>query len=377
MSLYRVPPVGNRLPLKGLLNKTIDFDEIFSNYTPFFLDSGTSALAIAINQAKKSFPGKTEIIIPAYTCPDVISAIYYAECTPVLVDFVKDKPFLNLEDLDDLITENTLAIIAINFLGLQEQITSIRSKISRRKILIIEDSAQSAPWRNKSHLLGDLAILSFGRGKPESVLSGGAVLVSNELSLENPVEIPLIESGSTLSSALYALKVIIYNILLSPIAFSLICKIPQLKIGETIFHPLVQTRTMPLFAKRMLSFQIKNRKTNKNISRYIHESLKNLANKKIVDLPFACDWDQNTELLRYPILLPTEKIKRTLVQTLANVGVSEMYPTVLPNIVGLDQLSKKDYPNALDFSNRLITLPCHRHVKQAAIDKIMSELEKL
>ena len=90
---YQLPPVGNPVRLSGGRHDESLLQEIFSPYSPRFFDSGTSALAasvlVAINVKGASDP---EVILPAYGCPDLISAVVFAGKRPVLVPIQADRP---------------------------------------------------------------------------------------------------------------------------------------------------------------------------------------------------------------------------------------------------------------------------------------------
>ena len=89
----RIPPVGNPITIKTS-NEVPVFPGSLKTY---FLNSGTAALAAGLQIAQQHCKAKKpEVIIPAYCCPDLLSAILYNEMKPVLVDFIPDKPYMDL-----------------------------------------------------------------------------------------------------------------------------------------------------------------------------------------------------------------------------------------------------------------------------------------
>ena len=173
MLVYQQTPVGERIKL-GRPDSDIDaLQSIFRPYTAPFYNSGTSALAaaiiVSINKRRTSSP---EVIIPAYTCPDLVSAILFAGAQPILVDFEKDKPWIDLDQLQEKITTETVAVIAVNLFGIPERIKLLKEIIGEKNITLIEDSAQSFLTPEESmRCLGDIVVLSFGRGKPVNMLT--------------------------------------------------------------------------------------------------------------------------------------------------------------------------------------------------------------
>lgn len=94
---------------------------------------------------------------------------------------------------------------------------------------------------------------------------------------------------------------------------------------------------------------------------------------KINNLPRLCNMEANRRLLRYPLLLEVEsrdRVYRKLKQ--AGLGVSVMYPAILPRIAGLTHIldSKQGFPNAEMFASRILTLPTHSAVCEKDIEKM-------
>ena len=61
-------------------------------------------------------------------------------------------------------------------MGIPERINAIRATINTNQITIIEDSAQGLPQEKpEKYWLGDIVIVSFGRGKPLNLIDGGGI----------------------------------------------------------------------------------------------------------------------------------------------------------------------------------------------------------
>ena len=146
--------------------------------------SGTAALAIALHCAKKLHPlgNKRQVIIPGYGCPDLVSAVVHAGLVTVLVDLEADSHQLSHQAIQRALTEKTLPIVAVNFLGLPGRLPNLRQITDSAECLLIEDNAQWFP-EPEDKLYGDFVITSFGRGKPVNLLGGGLLLTNNRLQL--------------------------------------------------------------------------------------------------------------------------------------------------------------------------------------------------
>ena len=132
---YQLPPVGNPILLSGRNKDESVVESALLPYQPRFFDSGTSALAAAILCAvglKKV--REPEVLLPAYGCPDLVSAVLYAGAKPVLVDLEVDRPWMDLDSLERKITANTVAIIGVALLGIQDRMEQLRVLAPPRKI---------------------------------------------------------------------------------------------------------------------------------------------------------------------------------------------------------------------------------------------------
>src|SRR6185295_2502270 len=115
------------------------------------------------------------VIVPAYCCPDVISAVLFAGARPVLVDLEAETPWMDLTQVSDRLGSSTVAVVAVNFLGVPERAAPLRKLADAAGALLVDDCAQFFPLEaaEREWLLGDFVVLSFGRGKPLSLLGGG------------------------------------------------------------------------------------------------------------------------------------------------------------------------------------------------------------
>jgi len=245
---YRLPPAGN--PITWCLDKFPDqnIKKILEPFNVYLYGAGAQALAAAVTAAiVTKGRQRPEVILPAYACPELVSAILYAGAKPVLADLEPKRPWINLIDLKTKITEHTVAIIAVNLFGIPERFDDLQVIAREADIYLIEDSAQYFPeaksgmaWR------GDLVILSFGRGKPVSLLGGGAVLCKDPVLYE---ALPLVENikkqQSKREPLTYRLKIYAYNALLAPSLYWIPQALPFLELGETKYTPLRGIKPCP------------------------------------------------------------------------------------------------------------------------------------
>ena len=376
---YHLPPAGNPVCLTKQPGLVVS--SLFSPYQTQFYGSGTAALAAAIIAAiKLKNANRPEIILPAYGCPDLVSAVIYTGAKPILVDIEAERPWLDLSQLASSVTENTVAIVAVNLFGIEERWTRLRELTKKNNIVLIEDSAQYFPGEDEPlDWQGDLVVLSFGRGKPVSLLGGGAVL-TKKTSLLDLLPKAQIKPATFSQRLSFGLKARLYNAMISPFLYWLPQALPFLHLGETRYHVLPEIEAMD---------QIRNDLLTSNISCYQAdtkatgrcEKISTMLNSLdgVVDLPQVCAMKVNRRLLRYPVLVEsTERDRLYGKLRQAGLGASIMYPASLPEINGLSHIFDKRYvfPNAQAFASRLITLPTHSSVADkdiASMNSLLSE----
>ena len=371
-----LPPVGNRiLPLRGG-SKKCSAESLFEPYKICFFHSGTAALAAAIKIAiARHNHAAPEVLLPAYGCPDLVSAVLHAGAKPILVDLDKNTPWLNHDQLSRKITTRSVAIIGVNFLGIEERIGLLRAITDTAGILLIEDSAQYLlDPANDASARGDLIILSFGRGKPVSLLGGGAVLYRDASFGTDLAGILPARPGNT--SLLFAqCKIKLYNALLSPKVYGLATHLPFLHIGATRFKPLLDIFPMSFPAISGLAINIRHyRQSQHSVSKWISTMLAQINAPKIIDLARLARASPHARLLRYPLLVTDGDLRAFLYRRLRDLGlgVSRMYPDTLPNIAGLEKIFEdhEDYPHAESFARSILTLPTHQGVTRHHVEKM-------
>ena len=376
----RIPPVGRHIST----HKSAGAPALSPSPSQCVLvNSGTEALALAIQSAISADLRQTanpEIIIPGYCCPDLLSACLYAGATPILVDLEPERPYMSLDKLLEAITPNTIAIVAVNFLGIPERINAIRDTINNPSILIIEDSAQWFPTSPGHFAIdnfqGDLVIVSFGKGKPVSLLGGGALFVRNEL-LEHHITKPEPTTASLISNITFVAKLLAYNTIITPYFYWLLETLPFVELGSTRFHPLDTISSMKPENKDYLGSNIESyQRQNNNTQDKLAEKL---SKSGVIDLPARCETYSNQRLLRFPVLTKTpEQHDRVLTRLQAlGCGASGLYPSALPEIEGVSSILTNKFSGlkySSDFASRLVTLPTHPNVSEQHLRTIFDVL---
>jgi hypothetical protein len=367
----RIPPVGDPITIKTS-NEVPVFPCALKTY---FLNSGTAALAAGLQIAQQHCQAKKpEVIIPAYCCPDLLSAILYNDMKPVLVDFIPDKPYMDLNGIEEALNENTVAVIAVNFLGIPERFREIKQLLQDMPTLLIEDSCQWFPESDEAFASheGDLVVYSFGKGKPVCVLGGGALSVM-DATYQNYAPTgditPEYKRTSIAKAMLNRVKYLAYNLVLTPYAYWLLEVMPFIKLGETRFHPLTSITAMPNNKLRFLKHNIETYQ-QRHINQHspCQPVAKQHAENSIVILHSQCPTYKKQQLLRLPLLFDELDSRDTFFALSENKGLggSKLYANILPKVLDVpcSLIADSAIVHAADFSKRFVTLPTHSNTDE-------------
>jgi len=152
---------------------------IYKKDNIYLFSSGRASLACFL---KTFLVDGDEVIISAYTCLAVPTAIIASKKVPVYVDIDLNSLSIDTSRLWESITPRTRAIVLQHTLGNIAPIHEIREKAHHLGLLIIEDCALSIGTRDDGNLLGtfgDAAIFSMELSKTVSCGWGGILLINN------------------------------------------------------------------------------------------------------------------------------------------------------------------------------------------------------
>ncbi|WP_181919556.1 DegT/DnrJ/EryC1/StrS family aminotransferase [Alkalilimnicola ehrlichii] len=339
-----------------------------------YFQSGTASLAAALEAAaRRKSCREPEVLVPAYGCPDLISAALFAGVKPVLVDFVTDRPWLDLDGVAEKITERTVAVVAVPLLGLPERSAELRALAHAENALLIEDCAQCFPFGQGVAPQGDYVILSFGRGKPVSLLGGGAVLSATE-ALAGYLPQPVSANGGWLS---FWGKSLLYNGLRNPRCYWLPQSLPALGIGETRFEPLLSLKGMDIPRRSLLATNLQLYRRRPALAQGLFDAMLTRLDASGVKGGLALleeSGGKKARLLRYPLLFDERLLRdeaHAAIQRLG-LGSSCLYGRILPDIAGVAPHLHRcsgAYPRAASFAARLLTLPVHSDVRTDVVEQ--------
>ncbi|GAB3252831.1 DegT/DnrJ/EryC1/StrS family aminotransferase [Kineosporia babensis] len=143
-------------------------------------NSCTEALHIAARLIGLG-PGD-EVIAPAFTYVAGHQAMSRTGADIVFCDIEDEYLSIDPARVEELITERTKAILAVDYLGLPCQLDRLMEIAAKHNLRVIEDAAHAFGSYNQGRAVGsfgDITCFSFGPVKTITTLEGGAVVTSN------------------------------------------------------------------------------------------------------------------------------------------------------------------------------------------------------
>lgn len=143
--------------------------------------SGTASLEMAALLCK--LKEGDEVLVPSYTFVSTVNAFALRGATPIFVDIDPKTMNIDIDDLENKITEKTKAIFVVDYAGVIPDMDRINSIAKKNNLLVVEDAAQAVGSTYKNRPAGTLAnygCYSFHETKNYVMGEGGAFIASDE-----------------------------------------------------------------------------------------------------------------------------------------------------------------------------------------------------
>ena len=165
-----------------------EFADYIGVHSAIGVANGTDALEIAI-RALDIGPGD-EIITVSHTAVATVAAIEAAGAIPVLVDVDPIYYTLNPEQLQEVLSPKTKAVIAVHIYGQAADLDAIGQFCAENKLFLIEDVSQAhgAKWKGKRlGSIGHIACFSCYPTKNLGAIGDAGLIATNDAKLGNKV----------------------------------------------------------------------------------------------------------------------------------------------------------------------------------------------
>jgi len=170
---------------EGVFSK--EFLEIIKEFTEakhvVLANNGTLALFLGL--LSLGIGKGDEVIVPDFTFNASASSVAFAGAKPVFVDIDEGNLNIDVEKIEDVITEKTKAIMPVHIYGQSADMDPIIKLAKRYNLRVIEDAAETYGvfYKGKhTGTIGDVGIISFFADK--TITCGeGAVILTNDYEL--------------------------------------------------------------------------------------------------------------------------------------------------------------------------------------------------
>ncbi len=160
-----------------------ELEEKLKNYLGvkhlLYVNNGTIALQIAL----KALGIKGEIITTPFSYVATTNTILWENCKPVFADITSSDFNIAPENIEPLITKDTIAILATHVYGNPCNVEAIQKIAHAHNLKVIYDGAHAfgALYKNKQVLsFGDITTCSFHATKIFHTIEGGAIITNDD-----------------------------------------------------------------------------------------------------------------------------------------------------------------------------------------------------
>lgn len=346
----------------------------------FLVSSGRAALTVLL-KVLEQLSGRREVIIPAYTCFSVPSAVARAGLQLRLCDVDPKTLDLDQNALLRLDLSKALCIIPSGLYGMPGDLVRLEGISRRYGLFLIDDAAQCLGGLlggRPCGTFGDAGFYSLARGKNITAMGGGILLTHREdLAHLIAREVSKLAPPSAREACLAVLSSLVYAVMLQPSRYWIVASIPCLGLGISRFDANFEMIQLSAYQARLAAHLFPLLDSYNRIRRNNADDLRGgIEGAEGIEIPRPVA-GANPVYVRFPILARDETHRSYLLRRLsaAGIGASMSYPTAIGDIPGIQRYLVRDQqpcPGARGVARRIITLPTHPHVTPADIKRMVA-----
>jgi dTDP-4-amino-4,6-dideoxygalactose transaminase len=165
--------------------RVAQFTEALKDYfgAPYVLPLASATAGLHLTLLALDLQPGDEVITTPMTFAATLNTIVLAGGKPVLVDIDPNTYNLDLNQLEDAITEKTRVIMPVHFAGLPLDLEHLYEIANRHDLRVIEDAAHAMGAEYKDHRIGgtgDIQVFSFHPTKNMTTGEGGCISTRDE-----------------------------------------------------------------------------------------------------------------------------------------------------------------------------------------------------
>jgi dTDP-4-amino-4,6-dideoxygalactose transaminase len=296
-----------------------------------------------------------EVILPAFTFVSTANAFVLRGAKPVFADIRPDTLNIDHDQLPDLVTERTRAIVVVHYAGVGCEMDSITPVAEAAGAAVVEDNAHGLFGTYKGRILGSfgrISTLSFHETKNFTCGEGGALVLNEDRDVERA---EILREKGTNRSRFFRGQVDKYtwvDVGSSYLPSDLLAAILYAQLEQ---RDLVQERRRRVW------------------ERY-HSGLAAWAGENGVTLPTPPSYCEHPSHM-FQILLPTPEARTWLIDHLLRQGILAVFHYLPLHLSPMGERfggKPGDCPVTEDVSARLLRLPMFSELGVADQDQVMA-----
>ena len=295
-----------------------------------------------------------EVIMPSYTFTSTSNAFILRGAHVVFADSSPNHPNIDADQIEQLITDKTKAIVVVHYSGIACDMDKIMALAEKHDLIVIEDAAQAIESFHNNRPLGGIGHFgAFSFHETKNIICGeGGLLIINDEKYSTRAEI-IWEKGTN-RSAFFRGEVDKYGWVDLGSSF-----LPSDLLAAFLFAQLenledIQDKRVSIWEK-------------------YYTGLRQISN--IIDLPTIPDYATNNAHLFYIITNSIEE-RDDLIIFLKSQGVHSVfhYLSLHKSPFYQNQHDGRELPNCDKFSNRLLRLPMYYELTDDDLEHIISAI---
>lgn len=292
-----------------------------------------------------------EIIVPSYTFVSSALAFVREGAKIVFADSGIDNPNITAENIKDLITSRTKAIVVVHYAGVACDMDPIMELANKHNIAVIEDAAQAIDSYYKGRALGSIGhfgAFSFHETKNIIAGEGGMLTINDEKYIERA---EIIWEKGTNRASFFRGEVNKYGWVDTGSSF-----LPSEIISAFLYAQLESMK------------EIQNKR--KILWNFYHENLKDLEIEGFIKLGFVPNFATNNAHMFYVIFNSLEE-RTNVINALKENNVMAVfhYLSLHKSDFYKDRYKGDDLINSDIYTDRLLRLPLYFELTIGEIEK--------
>ena len=321
-----LPSAGDDRGLAKLLGKRLGVQN------PFFVSSGRAALAVLL-RALQQGSDRREVVLPAYTCFSVPSAVARVGLVIRLCDVDPKTLDLDLNALVQLDLGKALCIVPSGLYGMPGDLSALEQIARDSRTFLVDDAAQCLGATKEGRpcgTFGDAGFYSLGRGKGITTMGGG-ILVTRRDDLARSIEqeVSRLPHPAAWNVCAAVVSSLVYAAMLRPSRYWLLDHVPFLELGASHFEPDFPIAQLSAYQRRLARRLLPLLDSYNRIRREHADQLRaGIEGVEGIEVPRPLE-GANPVYLRFPILTRDESHRARLLRGFREAGIvaSPSYPT--------------------------------------------------